>query len=149
MIGKKAGGGDYLAFLVFVIGLILLFVLSVFIIRPDIGGNKAKEIQVEMEDLSNNLFLYGFLRQSVDDRNMAELIALSHINNNCEKLKEETTKVLEQIQEEVKFKIYIDNKEVEECASCRKCKGKEEEFATILPLPNKETIDFKLVLYET
>ena len=149
MIGKKAQSGDYLAFFVFVIGLMALFIFSVLIIQPNIGGKKANDIQVEMEDLSSNIFLYGFLRQNVDDMNMVELIAFSHMNKDCKKLKDETTNLLEHIQEEVKFKIYINNKEMKECSLCTKCKEIKEEFTTVLPLPNKETIDFRLVLYET
>lgn len=152
MIGKKAGGGDYLAFLVFVIGLIFLFVLSVFVIHPSIGGKKANEIKVEMEDLSDNLLLYGFLRQNINDKSMADIIALAYTNDNYKDLlKEETTKIMENIQKDVNFNIEISGKEgkktIEVCNT--KCKGEKKEFTAILPSPNKEIIDFKLILYET
>lgn len=148
MIGKKAQGGDYLAFMIFAIFLILLSVLVIFIIPLNAGSKTAYDIKVEMGDVSNNLFLYGFLRQNIDNKNMADVIALSYINNEYNNLKEEIIDILEKIQKDVNFKIYInEDKVIEECRT--KCKGEPEKFTTILPLPNKEAIDFKLILYET
>jgi len=147
MIGKKAQIGDYLAFAIFIGGLMFLFVLCFFIIKPSTGGKAAYDVKVEIEDISNNLFLYGFLRQDMGNKNMVDLIALSYTNKDYNELKEETIKILKKIQKNVNFRIYINKEKViEECTT--KCKGKEEEFATMLPVPNKEVINFRLVLYE-
>ena len=148
MIGKKAQSGDYLAFIIFVIGLIGIYILSNFIITPSTGGKKEGEIKVEMEYLSYNPFLYGFLRQNIENKNMADLIAFSYMNKDYSNLKRETINILENVGKKANFRIYINKKEViEQCET--KCKGKTKEFNALLPLPNKEVIKFELLLYET
>jgi len=148
MIGKKAQGGEHLAFwIIFIPGLIMLSLLSISFIKPGMGGKSSYTIKVEMEDLSNNLFLYGFLRQDFNGKNMADLIALSYTNGNYKTLEEKTIEILEKVQDEVNFIAYVDNGKIfEKCT--KKCKGKHEEFTTFLPLPNKGTIKFRLILYE-
>ena len=146
MIGKKATGGDYLAFLIFVLGLFFLCILSIFIITPSMG--EKQEIKVEIEEVSDNLFLYGLLRQDIDDKNMIELIALSHKKEDYNNLKEKIAGIVEKTNKETNFRVYINDKEViEECNT--KCNGKKQDFAITLPLPNQKVINFKLVLYET
>jgi hypothetical protein len=148
MIGKKAAtGSDYIAFLVFVGVLIFLFILSVFIITPSIGGKTEYAIKVEMEGTSDNLFLYGYLRQNLENKNIADLIAESHTKKQYEELKQATIEILDKTQENTNFRIYIDNnEEIEECQT--KCKGDEREFEAKLPTPKGDIIDFKIIIYE-
>ena len=147
MIGKK-GGGDYLEFfLVFMPWMIFFLLISFYILIPKIGGNSEYKIQTQMEGVSNNLLLYGYLRQEIGSKNMADLIAISYSDDDYSQLKEKTRDILKNVQKDVNFEIYIGgNKAVEECAT--KCKGKKEEFSTTLPIPEGGAIKFKLVLYD-
>lgn len=147
MIGKKAQSGDYLAFMIFLFVLIFFFILSFMIIPPK-GSEKVKHsVQMQMGDVSKNLLLYGFLRQEIDGKSMIYLIGRSYTEGEYSELKGEAVDILKNIQKDINFKIYINDKQaVKECTTG--CKGKSEEFTAYLPVPNKEVINFRLVLYE-
>lgn len=146
MIGKKAGiGGDIFVFVVFVVFLIFISLGAIFVIMPNAVKISKYQIEEQTEDMSNNPFMYGFLRQKIEDKNMADLIALSYMGKNYGALKEKTTEILEKTNREINYEIYVNNKRV---AKKGNLKGKPRKYIVTLPLPNKEIIEFKLMLYE-
>lgn len=148
-IGKKGGGADWIMLVITVMFVILLALFSNHYVIPKAIEKSKYYITGQTEDLSNNLFIYGFLRQKIDGKNMADFIALSYMNQDYKPLEEKVIEILEETGRDVRFKIYI-NKKIEPVIQvCRekKCSGRQREFVTTLPLPNKEIITFKLVLY--
>lgn len=147
MVKKAQIAADWFVFFLFAMFLVLASLVASMVLIPNSIARSRFYIIQEAEELSDSLFIYGFLRQKIDNKNMADLIALSYITNDYKNLEQKTIETLKRTNRKECFDIYINEKEIPR-ESKTECKGKEKEFLATLPTSNKEAINFKLVLYE-
>jgi len=157
MVKKAQIPIDYFALYVFILFFIVASLVTSMVLIPMAVERSKAYILQESEPSSDNLFIYGFLRQKFEEGTMADLIAISYMNKEYTKLEQKTIEILQktdrtiEMQEETEKKACFDiyfNKDKMPRTSKNECKRKGGEFIVHLPLQNKELLNFRLVLYE-
>ena len=146
MVKKAQIAPDWLVFFMFAMFLIIASMFASMVLIPQSIERSKIQILQETEVSSDNLFIYGFLRQKFEERTMVDLISISHMNKDYTELEQKTIEILQKTNRRECFDIYIEKAKMPRTTN--ECKGKAKEFEVALPIHNQESITFKLVLYE-